>query len=221
MRVSQVKALMYQITKMYFADATVVFARQSRTAKGKLPLVSITPGNVKRNQYANYRALSGINIGSYQSRIGMTIDLFTNGAPIVDDETGAVVAYENTAMDDMLSFADFLDSQFALEWCNQNDVTILVDGDVQDLTGLVNDNNYEYRARMNLLFYFTQNAIGNAAVLDESGINHSGNEVSKDEATGYVTSFRPSPSGGGTKELADKKTGYFTEVEIKEDTGNE
>lgn len=36
-----------------------------------------------------------------------------------------------------------------------------------------------------------------------------------------VPTFEPSASGGGTEELAKEETGYFTEVEIKEETGNE
>ena len=32
----------------------------------------------------------------------MQIDLFTHGRPVVDEETGRIVAYENTAIDDMM-----------------------------------------------------------------------------------------------------------------------
>ena len=74
-------------------------------------------------------------------------------------------------MDDMLSFADFLNSDYAIRWCHVNDVSILIDGDVQDLTGVVNDTNYEYRARMSVLFYFTQKTVGPTAVLKESSIS--------------------------------------------------
>ena len=250
MRVSQAKELFRQLTKSYFAGATVAFPRQSRAAKSKTPLVTITTGNVKRPLHPTYKMKDGVQVGSYLSRISMTVDLFTNGAPVVDDETGKTVAYENTAMDDMLAFADFLGSQYAIEWCNRNDVSILIEGDAQDLTGLVNDNNYEFRSRLIVMFYFTQYTVGSAAVLSEESIlypteekDETGQpiyipkepapttsttgtypgitEADEDEQPIVEPTFTVSPSGGGTQELADSEAGYFTEVEIKEDTGNE
>jgi hypothetical protein len=183
-------------------------------------------------------------VGYYQSRISMQVDLFTHGLPVVDEETGQIVAYENTAMDDMLAFADFLNSQYAIEWCHSNDVAISFDGDAQDLTGLVNDNNYEFRSRLPVLFYFTQKAVGHAAVLDEGSIQYPTGEVDPDTGAPTYTEkepedtesssgqfngagqnaddiivpkFEQNSSGGGSEELAQQKTGYFTEVEIKED----
>lgn len=250
MRVSQAKELFRQLTKSYFAGATVTYTRQSRAAKSKAPLVTITPGNVKRSLHPAYKMQDGVQVGSYPSRISMTLDLFTNGAPVIDDETGKTVAYENTAMDDMLAFADFLGSQYAIEWCNRNDVSILIEGDVQDLTGIVNDNNYEFRSRMIVMFYFTQQTVGSTAVLSEESIlypteekDETGQPIYTPKEPAPTTSssgtypgiteddeseqpiieptFQVSPSGGGTQELANNEAGYFTEVEIKEDTGNE
>ena len=248
MRVYQAKELFRQLTKSYFSSATVAFTRQSRVAKSQTPLVSITPGNVKRQLHPTYKMQGGVQVGSYLSRISMTVDLFTNGAPVIDDETGKTVAYENTAMDDMLAFADFLSSQYAIEWCNHNDVSILIEGDVQDLTDLVNDNNYEFRSRLNVKFYFTHEAVGHAAVHHEDSIQYPTGEfepetgepvytpqkpiptesviascgvVSKNEDYIVVPQFDKTSSGGGTEVLAREETGYFTEVEIKEETGNE
>lgn len=244
MRVSRAKELFRSLTAQYFAGAEVTFTRQSRVAKPQTPLVTITPGNVKRPLAPVYKEVNGEMVGYYQSRISMQVDLFTNGLPVVDDETGQTVAYENTAMDDMLAFADFLNSQYAIEWCHSHDVAISFDGDAQDLTGLVNDNNYEFRSRLPVLFYFTQKVVGYAAVLDESSIQYPTGEVDPDTGAPTYTEkepedtesssgqfngagqnadeiivpkFEQNSSGGGSEELAQQKTGYFTEVEIKED----
>ncbi len=246
MRVSEAKELFRQLTKSYFVGATVTFTRQSRAAKPEIPLVTITPGNVKRPINPVYKTIDGVQVGCYLSRISMIVDLFTNGAPVIDDDTGETVAYENTAVDDMLSYADFLGSQYAVEWCGRNDVAISIEGETQDITGLVNDNNYEFRSRLNVLFYFTQKAVGYAGTLDEGSILYptkdeegkpaytpkepapststSGNYpgISEDEDPPIVKpQFNESSSGGGTQELADQEAGYFTEVEIKEETGDE
>lgn len=172
MRAQEARELFRQITKQYFAGATVIFSNQSRTAKPDLGLVVLTPGAVKRPYLPNYQQIDGTMVGCYQSRLTIAVDLFTHGSPVIDDDTGKTVAYENTAMDDILSYADYLNSQFVTEWSHMNDVTVLLEGDAQDLTGIVNDNNYEYRARLTVMFYFTQYAIGTTAVAKEQSIRY-------------------------------------------------
>lgn len=149
------------------------------------------------------------------------------------------------AVDDMLSFADFLNSEHTVQWSHQNDVSILIDGDVLNLTGVVNDTSYEFRSRLTVQFYFTQKAVGASTALLESSLQYPTGEKDPetqeptytpteppetDSKSGpwgdeeepiIVPTFEPSASGGGTEELAKEETGYFTEVEIKEETGNE
>jgi hypothetical protein len=59
-------------------------------------------------------------------------------------------------MDEILCFADFINSQKTNDWCLANNIAFLTDTDAQDLTGVVNDTNYEYRARITINVYFTQ-----------------------------------------------------------------
>ena len=101
MRVGQAKELFRALTQQYFGGANVVFANQSRTAKQKEPLVVLTPGNVHRPQAPNYTFVDGEVVGHYLSRFSITVDLFTNGSPVVDEASGKVVAYEDNAVDDM------------------------------------------------------------------------------------------------------------------------
>lgn len=163
------KDLFLELTKSYFQGATVVFGHQSRAAKAEVPLVVISSGNVRRHSCPIQSVVDGYIVSSYQSRISLTVDLYTNGDP-VRDEVGAVVAFANNAIDDMISFVNFLNSDYVIHWCHQNDLSISVDGDVQDLTGLVNDTTYDYRSRLNLFLSYTQSAVGSSAVLAESSI---------------------------------------------------
>ena len=299
MRVNSVKMLFQAITQQYFAGANVIFSHQSRAAKPTLGLVVLIPGPVRRPQFPNPILIDGVQVSAYASRINFTVDLFTHGSPVIDPDTGDTVAYENTATDDMLSYVDYLNSHFVNIWSQLNDVTILTEGDVTDLTGAVNDNNYEFRARLNVVFYFTQYAVGAAGVLDEDSIRYpvyerdpdsadfvydeegnpvpeidpetgdvrrdkDGNTVfERDLSTGdvrrdeegnpmveidpetglprYTTEppqerrsplsddpdigqdmviepeFTQPSTGGGSEELAGEKTGYFTEVDIKQE----
>lgn len=251
MKVGQAKELFRSLVKKYFDGAQVVFANQSRTPMQEIPLVVITPGNVNRPTHPNYEVVDGVLVANYLSRFSLTVDLFSNGAPVIDEETGETVAYEDNAEDDLLAFADFLNSEYALAWSHKNDVSILIDGDVLSLTGVVNDTTYQYRARLTAQFYFTQKAVGHAAVLSETSVQYPTGE--KDPESGepiYTPSapedtesrtgdwdridgkkpvdnvivkpeFTPTASGGGTEELANLETGYFTEAEIKEEKADE
>lgn len=241
MRVMQAKELFRQLTASYFAGANVVFSNQSRVAKQKQPLVMLTVGNLSRPATPNYLTINGVLVGNYLSRLPITVDLFTNGVAVTDPDTGRTVAYEDNALDDVLSFADFLNSEHTVRWSHDHDVAIVIDGDALNMTGLVNDNNYEYRARLSVLFYFTQRAVGNSAVLSEDSIVYPTDDpenpytpdvpVETESPTGgYETDYikkmkeskvdpvyRPSASGGGSEELAQERAGYFNEAEIKEE----
>lgn len=239
MRVNKVKELFQQLTAEYFSAATVVFASQSRKPKGEIPLVVIKCGNAKRAQHITHDNVDGTLVGNYQSRISVTVDLFTNGLPVVDENTGKTVAYADSTLDDILAFADFVDSEYVTWWCNAHDITILLDGEAQNLTGVVNDSSYEYRSRLSFFVYFTQKTIDAAAVASEESIlyptenggytseipipttsttgNYGSDEETAAENAVVEKTFTTTPSGGGNSELTDKKIGYFTEAEIREE----
>ncbi len=165
MRVKEAKDLFRLLVKEHFADYMIIFDKQSRTAKPNIPLVTISPGNVKRHRAANEVLDLAETEGYFHSKIPMILDLFTNGDPVLDDETGQEIAREDTATDEMSLFANFLDSQYVTMWCNTHDVAIQVEGDVQNLTGIVNDTTYEFRSRLTVNFYFTQKTVGEKAGL--------------------------------------------------------
>jgi hypothetical protein len=164
LKVAELRELFRQRTAEYFQGYEVVFANQSRTAKPSIPLVTLTFHNVQRPHTPLYVMKDGCPIGHYFSKIIVTIDLFTNGKPVTDN-TGLVV-YENTAMDELLHFCDYLNGYVTLNWCNANNITILIEQEAQDLTGIVNDNNYEYRARQDISLYFIHKA--------DPGVDYSG-----------------------------------------------
>ena len=79
--------------------------------------------------------------------------MFTHGAAVINDSNGRTAGIDNTSMNDLLSFMDYLNSQYVTEWSHRHDLSILLDSDPQDITGLINDTTYEYRARLTLSLY--------------------------------------------------------------------
>lgn len=155
MKAKEAKKLFLEIAKRFFDEYNVIFANQSRAPKPKNPLVTIAPGNIRRPQAENSLFTDGVVEGFYLSRMPIVVDLFTNGESVTDDN-GTTIGYFNTAIDEILSFADFLNSPKCVAWCNKHDISILIETEAQDLTGLVNDNNYQYRSRLEVMLYFTQ-----------------------------------------------------------------
>lgn len=168
MKGTEAKELFRQLTRLYFADATVIYGRQSRIARPYLPLISITAGETTLVTFPPRSVIHGTDVAQYPVKMQLTLDLFTHGRALQED--GKTVAYENTATEDLTAFSMYLSSPFALEWCMKHDIAVLPDTAIRDLTGLVNDNNYEYRAQMTLVLSFMQRAIGRAGVLDESSL---------------------------------------------------
>lgn len=239
MRLRDAKDLFWGLTKEFYDTASVIWGRQSRIAKPTVPLVSITTKNVKRQSFPHVSVVDGVLVSSFQVQMSLTVDLFTHGKEIKDGET--ILAYEDTALNDMMNYASFLGSHYVLNWCHNNNITILVEGDAQDMTRLVNDDNYEYRSQLNISLYYTEYAVGETNSLLEDSILYKkvvDNEVKylpgepRDEfsETGSGTQkykdpqdekidpqFEKDSSEGGTQKLADEITGYFTEAEIKEE----
>ena len=214
MRTSELKELFRTIVKEYFNGATVVYAKESRIAKPNLPLVTLTIGDATRDTHSADETAKEYKVSNYQSKVPVTIDLFTKGDPVMDDD-GMIVAYSDSSLDDMLAFADYLDSEYVTDYTNKYNFTILIDQGVQSLTGVVNDNNYEYRARMSVMLYYVHQAVGRANVLLEKSIVYAGN----DEAT-IEPKFEQTSSGGGTQKLAELETGYFGTISITESKEN-
>ena len=246
MKPAEVKRYFYELVSRYFSNANVVFGRQSNRAKSLLPLVALIPGNVKRPRDCCTHDINGVPVYYYPSQIEITIDLFTHGAPVGDG--GAIITHDDTAVDDLVGFQNYLDSRDALEWCQKHDLAITVNGDVQCLTGVVNDTSYEYRARISVIVYFTQVAVGNTASLSGNSIRYptgqidpqTGTEIFApyepyEEGTSYATVFfepdeenalvypivEQNSAGGINSDFANEESYYFTEADIEEVIENE
>lgn len=90
----------------------------------------------------------------------------------------------NTALNDIADLTNFLTSEYADAFYTKHDIALRPEGDAQDVSGLL-DTNYEYRAMQEYVVEFTQTANGLAGI------------TRKD--------WKPTASGGGTKELASQE----------------
>lgn len=223
MNLSELKLLIKQLTELYFTGATVTYAKQSFAAKPVNPLVTLTTGAVSRPMNPPVKIIDGRPVCFYPASVPIQIDLFTHGRQ-TEVAPGITPIVENTAEDDMLAFTAFLNSEYAVQWCHKRDIAIVVPATVQDLTGLIHDTNYEFRAMAEIVVYFTMAAIGYTGSLTPESVKHtgaggeeiSGGDIQADDVTALKPEISQTPSGGGNSEMTGDEDGYFTNVSIND-----
>jgi hypothetical protein len=149
--------------------------------------------------------VNGIVFSSYPSETTLQVDLFTKG------KFSEAQYAENTATSDLLDFVNFIDAPSTIEWSNRNDVSLRLLNGVQDLSEIINDSQWQYRAMCELAVSFTQWSAEYNGVLGEASIVFDENGIPIDVIR---ENWRQTASGGGTHELAGETTGFFEEVPI-------
>lgn len=191
------------------------------------PLIALTAGSVTRPYQPITQTVDGVPVNCYPSKTTIQVDLFTKGEKLTD-ENSVTAVMENTAVNDLTDFLNFLNSAYVDDWSTLNDVSILANT-VQDLSQLINDTVWDYRAMVELEIGFTQAAVGYTGTMYDSGMDYYENGKPKydknwnplDENGNPLPlppgkrPFKPTPSGGRTPELADESTGWFEQVETE------
>lgn len=191
MTVNELKEALHEIIQGYFVGADVAWADQN-AVKSSNPLIRLKLGSIKRPTYFINGDVNNAPCGYICSTTRLTVDLFTHGEEIVDEEGYAI--YVNTALDDMADFLNYLQSPLVDDMCETLNISILPEGDIKD-TSAVLDNDYSYRAMQEFVVSFVQETRG------YSGIKRA--------------NWKPTPSGGGTDELANKDLTYIEKVDIE------
>lgn len=226
MDVGEARQAIYDLTKYYFQSANVTYAKQSFRVKPSTPLVTLSFGSVSRPLNPPVKIIDGRPVSLYPSTMMVQIDLFTQGKQR-DIAQGVTPVMENTAANDLMKFANFLNSEFAIQYCRRKDIAIVLLENVQDLTDLINDTNYEYRAMLELELRFTSYAIGYTGTLSIESVKHekidpvtgkpiSGGDIQGDDITELVPEVEETTSGGGNAEATTEEGDYFTNVRIND-----
>lgn len=214
MTVNNLKKIFYSRTKAYWENATVAWGN-TKKVKPNAPLVILRLGTVSRAVQPITQMINGIVFSAYPSDVPIQIDLFTKGQTVnVEFDEYS----ENTALNDLLDFVNFMDSVSTIEWSNKNNISVSLLNGVRDLSDVLNGNQWQYRAMCELQVAFTQWAAEYHGILNEASII-----FEKGLPVDVIReNWKQTASGGGTKTLADESTGFFEEVitEYMEETKN-
>ena len=231
---SELKQKMYDLVTEYFGGATVTWGKVRLVSPG-VPQVVLTTLPAVRTYHPVTVTPDGVPVNCWPSKITLQVDLYTKGRSL-NDEPNTTATYENTAVDDLLSFVNFLGSPYVDDWSLVNDIAIHA-RQVHDFAEVNNETSWEYRAMVELELGFTESAVGYTGTGYESGITCWENGLPKYEPDGTpldpdgnplppeldengdpipwppLPPFAPTPSGGGTTTLADQFTGWFEAVD--------
>ena len=179
---SELKSRLTQLVRMYFGGATVSWG-EVRVVTPTLPHVILTMISDKRSYFPVSWNINGVHANSWPSLVKLQIDLRTKGRP-TNVAVGVKATNENTAVCDLRQFLSFLGSPFVENWTLTNDISIVVN-QVQDLTNIINESSWEYRAMTELQINFVETATGHLGLSFEGGVPHYSNGMPKyDPITG-------------------------------------
>ncbi|MDR3165436.1 MAG: hypothetical protein LBU13_07640 [Synergistaceae bacterium] len=189
------KDKLYERVAMYWSGAAVVWSAADKV-KPNAPLVVLRLGTVKRALQPITQAINGILFSAYPSDVTLQVDLFTRGKR---SKSGYLA---NTALNDLLDFANFLNSTASTEWSSRNDISLALLSGVQDLSEVINDTQWQYRAMCEYTVSFTQWAAEFYGILNEDSIVFGDRGM----PTGVIReNWQITASGGGTEELANER----------------
>ena len=193
MTVGEAKAVFRQIAVEYFAGATVVWGSLQAAVKPKLPFLVLQTGSVIRTRDVIRPA---DELTRYiPEKIMIDINLYSPGKQV---QTQYGSYRENTAVEDLEDFVNYLMSPYAQEKLRDNNIAITFEGGVNDVSTVI-DNEYEYRAMQEIYLHFVGETAGYAG-------------ISRDK-------WAQTASGGGTALLAADKDEEIEQIQFEIDEG--
>lgn len=217
MNLMQAREALRRLVEFYFKNATVVYAKQSFRVKPSKPLVTLSFGRVTRPNNPPTKLIDGHPVSFYPTTVQVQIDLYTKGKE-KEIVKGLTPVMENTAAEDLLAFVNFINSGYATQYCHENDIAVVPSNNVQDLTDLINDTNYEYRAMVEVELRYTSIAAGYSGMLSPSSFKFADGEpdgdLQRDGLIGFEPEIEATASGGGNGEVLKDEDSYLTGIII-------
>lgn len=172
MRLGDAKKAIHEIVSGFFQHANVVWAEQGNT-KPPVPYVTMKLGRISRPR--DY--VGGEDGPMKDVTVPLTIDLYTKGRPVTLQK-GKTTVYEDTALDDMNDFVNYLESEGVSLKLFDLGMRFDLSNDILDLSFLENSTQFQYRAEAVFRIQFRELMDGLYGTLQmNSEINPSGGGI--------------------------------------------
>lgn len=188
MKLAEAKEEFRKIVAGYFGSDHVFYAN-SKMAKLPEPYITIHFTGITRQTHETRIQFRNGDANAYrQIEASVDVNLYTKGRSI----DGSKTVYADTALDDMIGFLDYVQSNYGLGVTRRNNMAILVASQPKDMSALIREAQYQYRAMAEFTVRFTDMTNGE--------FYQNNNEL-------------PNSSGGGNKSMITEPS-WIEEVEV-------
>ncbi len=195
MKIAEAKEAFRKLVADYFGSDHVFFAN-SKMTKMPEPYVTIQFTGLERQIHETKVLNSDGDVRAYREMTAsVDVNLYTRGRSVEGNRT----VFADTALDDMVSFLDYLGSDMGLGYQYKNGMAVAVASQPRDLSALIREAQFQYRSMVELTVRFTDMTYGD--------YYQNNNEI-------------PNPSGGGNKKMVTEAS-YIEEAEITAQTESE
>lgn len=149
MTIDKAQQKVYEIVRDFYGADYVTWAG-AKVTRPPTPYITIQFLDAKRDQFP-VKQMDGENWVTYMDvSCPVDINLYTKGATVTGE--GTDIAYGNTALSDLSYFADYICSDAITE--DTDEMTILIEQQPKDMSALLKESQYQYRAMMQLRVNF-------------------------------------------------------------------
>lgn len=194
MTIAEAKKYLYRHVSGYYGEGHVFYAGQ-KMPRFPEPYITIKFRKVRKqgNKITKFDGKEECYKDYWAMMMPAEINLYTQGKNI--SEPGKTPVYENTALEDLENFMTYLCSDYEKDEHLKNNIAIEQEGDVEDVSALVNDNStFNFRSMVNVNVKFISCSYGKYGQLGIGNI--------------------PNTSGGGSEGLLEASD-IIEEVNIK------
>lgn len=172
MKLEEAKELLRRMLAEYFGDEHAFYS-EVKLAENPEPYVCLQATEVETHQFPVEYVRDDEFCRQRQYKAMFDINLYTRGRNVA--KAGQKAVYLNTAQEDLQGFLDFLDSEYILIEEQKNDISFMAEGNIQDMSALVNNNYYQYRAMIEISATFSDYTYGYKGQNNETMLpNYSG-----------------------------------------------
>lgn len=164
MKLSELKAILYGISKQFWTDTNVVWAETSST-ESALPFVTLRLRDM--NSALHPSADDDVD-NIYDCSVPFEVNLYTMGKKMSSQD------YMDTAVDDLTDFIRFLESDEIMGELEAQNIAILPSYPVRSLSNLFDNVRYKYRAMAEFTVSFQQESAGSYGLYGRELPNVSG-----------------------------------------------
>lgn len=168
MDVNGLKALFFSICENFFNGTNIMWVGEGSETP-PLPLITLRTDTLNK---ATFPFDEGFNedgqfIEYYNADIMLEVKAYSKGY-VGNVEEGVIQTAENTAMNDMQQFADYIASQGMIEQLGKYKVNMIQEGPVRDTSVVKSGSRYEYSAMVEYKVNFILETSGVYAVSSQS-----------------------------------------------------